>query len=118
MEPRVDPNRPFMVRVPKWGPDGYSRRTAVRNALWSNPVWGALTGVGVRPAPIGSSQTEGVKTDALLPIRQQTRGAFLVYVANPTIKNVPNSASFPAANVAVNPILETLGSRIDRGRWS
>lgn len=93
---RNDLNRPAILRVPSWGPDGYSIRMAVRNFFFANPAYAARTGVGVRPAPRGS-QSEGVSTDAYLDQRQQFRSS-VGKVADPTLKNVPTTAQFPSAD--------------------
>lgn len=115
---RGDQNRPTIAAVPIWGPDRYSLRTALRNILRANPVVAATTGVGVRRAPIGASVTENVKSATWLPVSQQTRGAALQYVANPTIKNVPTVAQLPATAVGIDPVLVQLGDRNTRGRWT
>jgi hypothetical protein len=93
---RNDLNRPTILRVPSWGPDGYSIRMAVRNFLFAQPANAALTGVGVRPAPKGSA-TEGTKSNTWLPLQQQFRSA-VGRVADPAIKNVPTTAQFPDAS--------------------
>lgn len=103
----MDANAPRMLKVPFWGPDGYSIRTAFRNAMFANPIFGDRTARGsggIRPAPAGASWTEGTKTDAMLPPQQDFQG-FVARVADPRIKNVKNVASFPAASVAVKPYL-------------
>jgi hypothetical protein len=99
-----DRNAPVMRVVPFWGADGYSIRTAIRNALRANPFPAARSGVGVRPAPSGASVTEGTKTDAWFGNPQQYAGT-VVKVANPTLKNTTLVPTFPAASVAVKPWL-------------
>lgn len=94
---RNDANRPTIARVPLWGPDGYSLRMRVRNFLRAQPAYAALTGVGVRPAPTGASETEGVKTDAWLPPQQFFRSS-VGKVADPTIKNTPLTGQLPATD--------------------
>lgn len=96
MPDRADVNAPRMVRVPRWGPDGYSIRMAVRNFFFANPAYAARTGVGVRPAPKGSG-TEGTETNAYLGDQQTFRSA-VGKVADPSIKNVPTIAQFPSAD--------------------
>jgi hypothetical protein len=91
-----DLNRPAILRVPAYGPDGYSIRMAVRNFFFAQPAHAALTGVGVRRAPKGSA-TEGTKSNTWLAQRQQFRSA-VGRVSDPAIKNVPTIASFPDAS--------------------
>ncbi len=93
MDPN-DVNSPGYVLLPVWKPDGYSRRMAVRNFLRANPFFAALTGVGVRPAPMGASESEGVKTDRWLPPQQFFRST-VGPVSDPAIKNVQPYESYP-----------------------
>lgn len=99
-----DKNLPQMLIVPSYGPDAISTRTSVFNSLRANPASPRSWGIGVRPAPSGSSVTEGTKTDAYLAPQQVFRG-LVRSVVDPTLKNVSKTASFPAANVQVNPVL-------------
>lgn len=96
MDPN-DHNPPYIARVPLWGPDSYSRRMAVRLFLRASSAYSAMTGVGVRPAPGGASETEGAKTDAWLPPQQFYRSS-VGKVSDPTIKNVPLYESLPNTN--------------------
>jgi hypothetical protein len=103
----VDANAPRWRKVPFWGPDGYSVRMAVRNALFANPIFGDRTSrgaAGVRPAPNGASFTEGTKWDGWLP-PQQTFAGFVSRVADPKLKSLKVAPTFPAASVAVKPYL-------------
>lgn len=99
-----DANAPQMLVVPSYGPDAISTRTAVFNSLRANPASPRSWGIGVRPAPSGGSVTEGTKTDALLPPQQVFRGVVKT-VVDPTLKTTSRTASFPAANVQINPVL-------------
>lgn len=101
---RGDLNNPQLVVVPKWGPDGQSQRMAVANTVRANPSSPASIGIGVRPAPVGSSVTERTKTDALLPPQQSFRGVVMP-VAMPAYITTKPASSFPSANTQVNPVL-------------
>lgn len=116
-ELRGDLNPPARVVVPQWGPDAYSRRMAVRNALQANPAVGARSGVGVRPAPAGASFAEGTKSNTLLFPQQFFRGVVKAIV-DPSSKSLKNVSSFPAATVQVNPVLLQLNADRFLGRWS
>jgi len=100
---RGDANAPQMLTVPSYGPDAISMRTSLFNALRANPASPRSWGIGVRPAPLGSV-TEGTKTDAYLAPQQVFRGLVRT-VVDPTLKTRQSTASFPAANVQVNPVL-------------
>lgn len=99
-----DLNNPQLVVVPKWGPDGQSLRMARANTTRANPASPSSIGIGVRPAPNGSSVTEGTKTDAWLPPQQSFRGV-VIPVATPALMTTKPTASFPSANTQVNPVL-------------
>lgn len=96
MDPN-DVNRPVILQVPSWGPDGYARRMAKRLFYRASSAYSALTGVGVRPAPHGASETEGAKSDSYLPPQQFYRSS-VGKVADPTLKNVPLYESLPSTN--------------------
>ncbi len=115
---RGDANGPIWARIPLWGPDRYSLRMAIANMIRGNPAIAATTGIGVRPAPRGASATERTKSTTSLPVQQQTRGANLTYVADPSIRNVPVVAQLPATQVGIDPVLVQLGNRDTRGRWT
>lgn len=101
---RGDLNNPQLVVVPKWGPDGVSRRMAVANSARANPSSPASIGIGVRPAPRGASESERSKTNAPLPPQQSFRGVVIPFATPALITSKPVS-SFPSANTQVNPVL-------------
>lgn len=104
---RGDRNPPAMLVTPTWGPDASSRRLSVLNQLFSNPVSPSSAGIGVRPAPYGGSVSEGTKSDTWLAPQQNYQG-FVAKTVDPTIKNNPLTASLPAAQTQINPVLLTM----------
>lgn len=113
LTPALDPNLPRPALVPIWGPDGYSRRMATINALRANPASPASLGIGVRPAPNGSSQTEGTKTDRWFAPNPQMfafRG-FVAPIATPGLRTSKTTASFPNTSVAVDPVLFAMSAQ-------
>jgi hypothetical protein len=92
-----DVNAPYIARIPLWGPDAYSRRMATRLFLRASSAYAALTGVGVRAAPVGASASEGVQSTTWMPPQQFYRSS-VGKVADPTLKNVPVYASLPSTN--------------------
>lgn len=116
MSERGDHNAPTVQPVPFWGPDRYSLRTALKALMRSSSVIAATTGVGVRPAPIGSSQTEGVKTDAWFPFGQQVRGINRA-IANPANMYTSPVAQLPSSKAQINPVLADFGRTYTLGRW-
>jgi hypothetical protein len=101
---RGDVNAPSLVLTPVWGPDKYSLRMAIRRFLFGSPAGPASWGIGPRPAPAGASVTENSKTDGWLPPQQSFTG-MTAAIGNPALRTLRSTASFPSADVQVNPVL-------------
>jgi hypothetical protein len=97
----VADNRPFIVSVPQYGPDAYSRGMSGANASRANPISAASNGMGV-------TRYE-TTTDAWFPARQNFRG-ITGAIRRAAVKILPDSGQLPDASAQVDPILLTLSA--------